>query len=294
MQPFEYLAPTTLAEARELLKTPASGETRILAGGTDLIVQMRGGARQPARVLDIKWLPESQRLQLDTDAIYIGAGVPAAVLCEHPELRTEYPGVVEAIELIGSMQVQGRATAVGNLCNASPAADSVPALFAAGAAARVVGAAGERWVPVEDIPTGPGKTSLAADEFVIELKLPRMPARAADAYQRFTPRAEMDIAVVGVGICLSLDNAGLVTAARAAICAVAPTVLLAPEVAEVLVGTRCDAAVLEEAGARASAMGNPLTDKRGTSTFRRHIAGVLTQRVAGVAYQRASQPGVAA
>jgi carbon-monoxide dehydrogenase medium subunit len=188
--------------------------------------------------------------------------------------------VVEAANLIGSTQVQGRATMGGNLCNGSPAADSVPPLIAAGAIARIVGLEGTREVPGEQIPAGPGKTSLAKDEIIVSFFLPARPPHSGDAYQRFTPRTEMDIAVVGVGVNLTLDNAGTCTAARVALGAVAPTVLLVKECADALIGSKVDDAAIEKLAAAASAACRPIDDKRGTKEYRIKIAGVLAKRTA--------------
>lgn len=291
MQPFDYVAPTSLAAATELLKSASSVPTRILAGGTDLLVQMRAGARSTSRVLDIKKIPETSVLEIGTSHLRIGAAISAAQICGHPELRKLFPGVVESIELIGSTQVQGRATPIGNLCNASPGADSVPALVAVGAEARVVSASGERWLPVAELPAAPGRTTLAPEEFVVELRLPLPAARSSDAYLRFTPRAEMDIAVVGVGVALTLDEQGVCRAARAAVGAVAATVLLAPTVADAIIGSKIDDESLARAAQAATRVGNPISDKRGTAEFRRHIAGVLAKRAIRAAAQRAQQQG---
>jgi CO/xanthine dehydrogenase FAD-binding subunit len=193
------------------------------------------------------------------------------------------------VKLIGSIQVRGRASIGGNLCNGSPAADSVPALIAAGAVARIVGANGLREVPVEDIPVGPGKTSLTKDEIVVSFFLPPRPAHSGDAYQRFTPRTEMDIAVVGVGVNLTLDGGGTCTAARVALGAVAPIVLLVKEAADALIGTRVDDAALERLAKAASAACRPIDDKRGTKEYRIKVAGVLAKRTAQQALERARQ-----
>jgi len=291
MQPFDYVAPTSLAAATELLKSASSVPTRILAGGTDLLVQMRAGARTTSRVLDIKKIPETSVLEIGPSHLRIGAAISAAQICEHPELRKLFPGVVESIELIGSTQVQGRATPVGNLCNASPGADSVPALVVVGAEARVVSASGERWLPVAELSAAPGRTTLAPEEFVVELRLPLPAARSSDAYLRFTPRAEMDIAVVGVGVALTLDEQGVCRAARVAVGAVAATVLLAPTVADAIIGSKIDDESLARAAQAATRVGNPISDKRGTAEFRRHIAGVLAKRAIRAAAQRAQQQG---
>jgi carbon-monoxide dehydrogenase medium subunit len=203
-------------------------------------------------------------------------------------MNKAWPGVVEALDLIGSTQVQGRCSLVGNLCNASPAADSVPALYAAGATAVIVGSKGRREIPVEQVPTAPGRTSLAKDEFILEFKLPPRPARSGDAYLRFIPRTEMDIAVVGCGISVTLDDKGVCTAARCSLGAVAPTVLLVKEMAGALIGHTLDDATLAALDKAAQAACKPITDKRGTIEYRTKVAGVLARRVAKIAFDRAS------
>jgi carbon-monoxide dehydrogenase medium subunit len=195
--------------------------------------------------------------------------------------------VVEAARLIGSTQVQGRATMAGNLCNASPAADSVPALMAAGAKARIVGSKGTRDVDVAAIPTGPGKTSLAKDEILESFFLPAKPAHSGDAYLRFIPRTEMDIAVVSAGVCLTIDGSGTITAARVALGAVAPTVLLVEPAAKAIIGSKLDAKALDALAAAASAACKPIDDKRGTKEYRIKVAGVMARRAAETAYARA-------
>jgi carbon-monoxide dehydrogenase medium subunit len=209
------------------------------------------------------------------------------VIGEHAELVRAWPGVVEAANLIGSTQVQGRATLAGNLCNASPAADSVPALVAARAVCVIVGPSGRRNAPVEDIATAPGRTSLAPGEFVLEIRLPMRPARASDAYLRLIPRTEMDIAVVGAGVNLVLDKAGVVQEAHVALGAVAPTVLLVEAAGAALVGSKLDETALAKLDAAARAACRPISDKRGTTEYRTKIAGVLARRAALIAFQRA-------
>jgi CO/xanthine dehydrogenase FAD-binding subunit len=197
--------------------------------------------------------------------------------------------VVEGANLIGSTQVQGRASLGGNLCNASPAADSVPGLVAARAVAVVVGPSGQREVPVENIPAGPGRTSLGKGEFVMEIRLPPRPPKSGDAYLRFIPRTEMDIAVVGAAVNLILDASGVVTEAHVALGAVAPTVLLVADAGQALVGSKVDDAALAKLDAAARAACRPISDKRGTAEFRTQIAGVLARRAALIAYSRASE-----
>ena len=212
---------------------------------------------------------------------------PAPQLGEHRELAAAWSGVVEAAGLIGSTQIQGRATLAGNLCNASPAADSVPAMVAADATARLIGPEGVRDVPVGQVATGPGKTSLGHGEIVASIFLPARPPRAADAYLRFIPRTEMDIAVVGAAVNLVLDG-DRVAEARVALGAVAPTVLLVAEAGDALVGSSLDDAALDALAAACSAACRPIDDKRGTVAFRQRVAGVLARRAAHIAYDRAA------
>ena len=282
----EYKAPGSIDEAVTLL-AQASGSAQILAGGTDLLVQIRAGFAKPSLVVDVKNIPELRTISLDDDGIRIGAAVSGAELGENDAVKAAWPGLVEATELIGSTQIQGRASLGGNLCNASPAADTVPALVAASAICLIAGPDGQREAPVEQIVTGPGQTSLKNGEFVVQFQLPKKLPRSADAYLRFIPRTEMDIAVVGAGVNLTLDEKGICHQARVALGAVAPTVLLVEAGAKALIGSTLDDAALDKLGAAASAACNPIDDKRGTVEFRVDVAGVLAKRAALIAQQRA-------
>ena len=281
-----YERPQTVAEAAQLLHD-APGPARILAGGTDLIVQMRADSVEPELILDIKRIPGIGEIATEGGGFRIGAAVSCAALGEHAVLRAAWPGVVEAANLIGSSQVQSRATMTGNLCNGSPAADAVPGLVAAGAVVRIVGPGGERDCPVQEIPSGPGRTTLGRGEFVVSLFLPARPPRSADAYLRFTPRTEMDIAVASAAVNLTLAEDGSVAAARVALGAVAPTVRLVEAAGAALVGTRLEAAALDALAAACSAACAPIDDKRGTVEFRTKVAGVLARRAALTANSRA-------
>jgi carbon-monoxide dehydrogenase medium subunit len=284
----QYEAPQSLEIATALLAR-ASGSARVLAGGTDLLVQLRSGLIEPDLVVDIKHIPEMSNITAENGGFRIGAAVSGAQLGEHAGVRKLWPGVVEAVELIGSTQIQGRATMVGNMCNASPAADSVPAMIAAGAIVTVVGPDGRRDVPVEAICVGPGKTSLGKGEIVASVLLPARPPRSGDAYLRFIPRTEMDIAVVGAGISLTLDGGGTCTAARFGLGAVAARPLLVAEAGAALVGTRIDEHALERLAAAASEACRPIDDKRGTIEYRTKVAGVLARRAAVIALERARE-----
>lgn len=281
--------PGTVDEAVALLQQGAG--RRLLAGGTDLLVQLRSGRLQAQGIVDLKRIPELRKIRAENGGFRIGAAVTGAELGEHAALRKMWPGVVEAACLIGSTQIQGRASLGGNLCNASPAADSVPALIAAGAKCTIAGPGGRREVPVESVVVSPGKTSLAPGEFVVDFLLPAQAPRGGDAYLRFIPRTEMDIAVVGAGVSLVLDAQGTCTAARVALGAVAPRALLVEAAGKALVGTRVDAAALDAAAAAARAACAPIDDKRGTIEFRTHVAGVLVKRAATIALERARSNG---
>ena len=284
MSDIQYHAPKSIKEAVKLMAA-SKGKGRILAGGTDLLVQMKSGAAAPGIIIDVKKIPEMIGIAEKKGAFTIGAATPAAVMGEHKKLRKAWPGVVEAVNLIGSTQVQGRASAGGNLCNASPAADSVPALVAAGCTVTVAGPKGKREVPVEKFTAGPGKTTLKPGEIVVSLKLPARPKNASDAYLRLIPRTEMDIAVVGVGVSLTMKG-DTVTDARVGLGAVAPTVLLVDKAAKALVGSKLDDAALDAAAAACSAACKPIDDKRGTIKYRTKIAGVLLKRAALIARDR--------
>ncbi|WP_050927727.1 FAD binding domain-containing protein [Aestuariivita boseongensis] len=281
-----YLSPTTVDDAVAMLAAQ-TGDCRILAGGTDLLVRMKSGFAEPDAIVDIKRIEGMRDILHEDGGFRIGAGVSGAEMSENADLVAAWPGVVEAAGLIGSTQIQGRATMAGNLCNASPAADSVPAMVAANAVARIAGPNGQRDLPVAEVPTGPGKTSLAPGEFVTSIFLPARPDRSGDAYLRFIPRTEMDIAVVGCGVSVTLDENGTCTDARVALGAVAPTVILVPEAAEALIGTTLDDAVLEAVAKACSAAATPISDKRGTVEFRTHVAGVLARRATKIAKTRA-------
>jgi CO/xanthine dehydrogenase FAD-binding subunit len=281
---FDYLSPTTAEEAAKAL---AVSGARALSGGTDLLVQLRSGRTSPSAIVDLKRIAGSIGIREEAGGFVIGAATPGAIIGEHAALARAWPGVVEAANLIGSTQIQGRASLAGNLCNASPAADSVPAMIAARAVCVIVGPAGRREAPVEAIGTAPGRTSLAPGEFVLEIRLPKRPPHASDAYLRLIPRTEMDIAVAGAGVNLVLDASGVVTEAHVALGAVAPTALLVEAAGAALVGSKLDEAALEKLDAAARAACRPIDDKRGTTEYRIKIAGVLARRAALIAYQRA-------
>jgi carbon-monoxide dehydrogenase medium subunit len=285
MNDIRYIAAKTIDEAVGAMAA-ANGTGRILAGGTDLLVQMRSGMVSPAVIVDVKKIAEMMTIEEAGGSFRIGAAVSGAVIGEHARLVKAWPGVVEAINLIGSTQIQGRASPGGNLCNASPAADSVPALVAAGAVVTVQGPNGRREVPVEKIHAGPGRTTLQRGEIVVSFTLPARPAGSGDAYLRLIPRTEMDIAVVGCGVSLTMKD-GTCTAARVGLGAVAPTVLLVEAAGKALAGSKLDEKALEAAAAACRAACKPIDDKRGTIQYRTKIAGVLLKRATAIAVERA-------
>jgi len=284
-----YEAPRSIADVISCLCQ--NQNAYVLAGGTDLLVQLRAGMKRPEVIVDIKHLPETRRISFVDDELVVGAAVSGAEFNEHEQAKTLWPGLAEAFDLIGSTQVQGRATLAGNLCNSSPAADSVPAMIAAGAIARIAGPNGEREIAVEHVNTGPGKNCLEAGEFIVGFRLPPRPKNSGDSYLRLIPRTEMDIAVVGVAISLTLSSADennfTCIAARVSLGAVAPTALLVQAAADAIIGTSLDQKALDALASAASAACNPIDDKRGTIVYRTKIAGVLARRVAIIARDRA-------
>src|SRR5438093_11935238 len=288
MTDIRYLSPSTLDEAIGAFAAAGSA-ARIMAGGTDLLVQMRSGAVRPGLIVDIKKIAEMTAIEETAGGGFrMGAAVPGAVLAEHPRFGKVWPGVLEAINLIGSTQIQGRASAGGNLCNGSPAGDSVPAMVAAGAIVTVKGPDGRREMPVEQVPAGPGRTSLKPGEILISFALPPRPKGSSDAYLRMIPRTEMDIAVDGLGVSLTIKD-GTVISARVGLGAVAPTVLLVEDAAKALIGSKLDDAALAKAASACSAACRPIDDKRGTIAYRTRVAGVLLKRTAAIAAKRATQ-----
>jgi carbon-monoxide dehydrogenase medium subunit len=286
MTDIRYVAPRTLDEAIGAFAAAGSA-ARIMAGGTDLLVQMRSGLVRPGLIVDIKKIGEMTEISEAADGGFrVGAAVSGMELADHARFGKIWPGVLEAVNLIGSKQVQGRASAGGNLCNGSPAGDSVPAMIAAGAVVTVQGPNGRRELKVEDVPAGPGRTNLEPGEILVSFTLPPRPKGSGDAYLRMIPRTEMDIAVVGIGVSLTLQD-GVCTAARVGLGAVAPTALLVAPAAQALIGSKLDDAALEAAAAACRAACRPIDDKRGTIAYRIKTAGVLLKRTAVIAAQRA-------
>lgn len=280
-----YEAPDSIEGAVSLL-SGARVPAKILAGGTDLIIQTKG-SKDPSRLfVDVKKIEGMQDAEMTPRGLELGPAMCCAAFSARGDIKKVFPGLVEAAYLIGSTQVQGRASIGGNLCNSSPAADTIPALIANTAECVIVGPDGERTVPVEEFVTGVGKNCMKAGELLRQIRVPMPADNTADAYLRFIPRTEMDIAVAGAGVSVTLDNNGTCTAARVGIGAVAPTALLVPQAATALVGTSLDDAALQAAADAASAASSPITDRRGTAEYRKHVVGVLVKRAAKIAADR--------
>src|SRR5881392_1985522 len=282
-----YTAPTSIDDAVKALAASA-GLAKVLSGGTDLLVQMKSGRARPELIVNTKRIPGMIGIREEGDKFVIGAATPGIMISADKQLEHAYPGIVEGVDLIGSMQIQGRCSIAGNLCNASPAADSVPPVIAARATAVLAGPNGKREVPVEQIVTGPGQTSLQKGEFVVEFRIPKPKPRQSDAYLRFIPRTEMDIAVVGCAVNVTLDASGTCTDARVVLGAVAPTQVVVDDAAKALIGHKLDDATLQNLDAAAQRACKPINDKRGTIEYRTKVAGVLARRVAKIAFDRAS------
>jgi len=287
MRDFEYEAPKSVAEAVQVLSRH-NGSARPLAGGTDLIDQIRTGRHQPQVVVDLKKIPELSVLENSATGLRLGAAVPCYRIYGDAGICETYAALADSARIIGGVQIQSRASVGGNLCNSGPAADSTPSLIVLGAVAVIAGPAGRREVPVENFCTGPGKNILAPGEFLVELKFPARAAHSGSHYRRFIPRNEMDIAVVGVAASVVLDAKGeTFVSARIALGAVGPTPIYAKDAGALLAGQSVSEESIGNAADAAKAVASPLDDMRGTKEFRTHITGVLTRRVLEEAVKRA-------
>jgi carbon-monoxide dehydrogenase medium subunit len=287
MQAFEYINAQTVSEVVALLDEKGD-QARILAGGTDLIVQAREGKRTLDWMIDIKSIPEVNILDYDSkNGLTLGAAVPCYQIYAVDAICDAYPGLIDATKIIGGTAIQGRAGVGGNLCNASPAADGIPPLIVLNATCIIAGLKGEREIPVEDFCTGPGQTALEKSEMLVSIKVPAPQKNSSSYYLRFIPRNEMDIAVVGAGASVILDDAKQrIVSAKIALGAVAPTPLFAEEASALLAGKEISDAVIDEAAQAAQAIARPISDMRGTVEQRTHLVGVLTRRALNGAIQR--------
>jgi CO/xanthine dehydrogenase FAD-binding subunit len=288
MKDITYAAPKTIAEAAALLSDKGD-RARILAGGTDIIVQVREGRRDIDLLVDIKQIPDVNELKCDpAKGLVIGAAVPCCLIYENKAIAKAYPGLMDAVTLIGGIQIQSRASLGGNLCNASPAADSTPVLIALEGMCDIAGPKGSRCVPIEQFCTAPGKTVLERGEFLVRFRLPPPKKYAGAAYLRFIPRNEMDIAVVGAGVSVQLDTTKKkCMSARIALAAVAPTPLLVSDAGASLVNGALNDELIANAASIAQAASKPISDMRGDADYRRHLVGVLVKRALHIAIDRA-------
>lgn len=288
MQAFDFVSARSVDDVVAALV--AGGErARPLSGGTDLLTQMKEGRRSLTTVVDLKRIPELMEIRISADkGLWLGASVPCYAINHNADVQKLYPALHDSTGLIGGTQVQGRASLGGNLCNASPAADSIPNLIVHSVVAHVAGPNGQRSVPVEDFCVAPGRTVLHNGEFLVALEFPVPPKNFGAAYLRFTPRNEMDIAVVGVGASVVLDDSGqMIRSARVALGAVAPTPLFVTEAGDALAGQPVSEETLAAAAQIAREAARPINDMRGTIVQRRHLSGVLTKRALRIAIDRA-------
>ena len=280
----DYSLPQSVDEALSILNSESNAT--VFAGATDLIPQLRGGRPEPGLIVDLKKIPSLVNLSFSNATWKIGAATPVVRINKNEKLTNEFPGLSEASGLIGSDQIQTRASLGGNLCTASPGADTVPSLMVNDSMAVIASNGGSRTIPVADVITGPGSISLGSGEFIIEFILQQPPPRTSDAYERFIPRTEMDIAVVDAAARISLDEKGHCQEAKIAIGAAAPTVIRVPEAERILLGKKINDELLAEVMEEASKACRPINDKRGTIEYRRQVAGVLAKRVILLAEKR--------
>jgi carbon-monoxide dehydrogenase medium subunit len=290
LQEFSYTKAKSEEEVVSLLSSDGDG-VRVLSGGTDLIVQLREGRRRASLIVDVKGIPEANALVYDpAEGLRLGAAVACHRICGDATVNQVYPGLIDAVSLIGGTAIQGRASVGGNLCNSSPAADSIPALIVHRAVCIIAGPGGRRETPVEAFCTAPGQNVLQRGEFLVALRVPPPPPRFGAGYLRFIPRNEMDIAVVGAGASVVLDqDRATFVSARIALGAVAPTPLLATEAGEYLAGKPVSAEVIAQAARIAQAASRPISDMRGTAAQRKHLSAVLVRRALEKAIERASR-----
>ncbi len=287
MQALEFVAPTTVDEAISALAA-GGGRARPLSGGTDLIAQLQEGRLALDTVVDLKRIPDLMAISISGDGLTLGASASCHSINANQAIRDAYPALIDSTHLIGGTQIQGRASLGGNLCNSSPAADSIPNLIAHSVTCNIAGPNGSRSVAVEDFCTGPGRNVLENGEFLVSLDFPAPPSNFGAAYLRFIPRNEMDIAVVGAGASVVLsDDKSTIQSARVALGAVAPTPLYVEEAGEALAGQPVSEESLAKAAELARAAARPISDMRGTIPQRKHLSAVLTQRALRIAIDRA-------
>jgi len=284
----DFEKPNTVEDAVKLL-SDSGGTARAMAGGTDLIVQLRAGHPRinPDVVVDIKSIPELNELSYDANkGLTVGAAVECYKIYGDDNVNSHFSALNDSATLIGGTQIQGRASFGGNLCNAAPSGDSIPNMIAHRAVATIAGPSGTREVPVEDICTGPGQSCIGSDELLVSINFPSNGAGFGANYIRFIPRNEMDIAVAGVGASVTIED-GKFTSARVSLASVAPTPLLVEEAGEALVGQTVSEGAIQKAADLAKAAAKPISDMRGTADYRKHLCDVLTRRALNTAVERA-------
>ncbi len=290
MKEIDYAVPKSVSETVSLLAEKGN-QARCLAGGTDLLVQLRGGRRSVELVVDVKEVPEANHLSYAPQkGLEIGSAVPCYRIYQDEAIANAYPGLIDAAAMIGGIQIQGRASLGGNLCNAAPSADGIPPLIVLEATCVIAGPNGTREMPVEDFCTGPGRNAMADDEFLVSIRIPSPKQRQGANYLRFIPRNEMDIAVAGVGSSVVLNaDKNSIESARISLASVAPTPLYVKEAGDALAGKAITEEAIEEAAQAAMAAAKPINDMRGTIQQRRHLVGVLTRRTLRGAIERAKE-----
>ena len=288
MEWIDYEVPTTVGEAVSLMASKGD-RAKVIAGGTDILVMLRGRRRSADVLVDVKEIPELNEVSYDSkNGLVLGAAVPCYRIYQNQEVASAYPGLIDAASLIGGIQIQGRASIGGNLCNAAPSGDSIPPVIVLGGVCNVAGPDGTRQVPAEDFCTAPGQNVLKTGEILVSISLPAPQPGSGAKYLRFIPRNEMDIAVAGVGSSVVLDDSGQnFVSARIALASVAPTPVLAREAGEILAGKPVSEEAIQEASEKAQAVASPISDMRGTVRQRTHLVGVLTRRTLNQAIQRA-------
>ena len=288
MKTFDYEAPSTIDQTITLM-SKTSGQSLILAGGTDLLVQLRSSNKDVDLVIDVKGIPELNQVNYDeVSGLVIGAAAPCSLIYESEPILENFPAIIDAATIIGGKAIQNRASFGGNLCNASPSGDAIGAMMSLGAICNVVGLKGARNIPIEEFCIAPGKNVLAKGEILISIRIPSPRPNSGSNYLRFTPRAEMDIAVAGVGASIELDSdLNRILSARIALVAVAPTPVLATEASESLIGQKPSRSIFEKAASIAKETISPITDVRGSAAQRKHLIGVLTRRCLDIAVNRA-------
>ena len=288
MESFEFVTPKSIDEAVKILASNGDN-ARMIAGGTDILVQMRVGRQTPSVVVDVKSIPELNVVSYDASkGLTLGAAVPCYKIYQDKTVSAAYPGLIDTAWLIGGIQIQGRASIGGNVCNAAPSGDSIPAVIALGGVCNIAGPNGTRELPTEEFCTAPGRNALQSGEMLVSISFPAPVANSGANYQRFIPRNEMDIAVVGVGTSVVLDASGQnFVSARIALASVAPTPVFATEAGDSLAGKAVSEEAIQQASELAQAAAKPISDMRGTIRQRTHLVGVFTRRTLNTAIERA-------